>query len=222
MRIILILLGIGGAIAFNGWQEFQVSRNAGSAPLALDLAQVEKGTALKSNYVTLGPHWAIYGGSVYSYEAPKSGNQDATPTSKVHYAYYPVISDDHPFFRQLAQLTEQYGSEEAIPDAEWPEIGRISMLIKTKRFHQVRDIPDGWEQVVSLKGLVINEIEPLDAEEAALVKQSFPNADAASVLILEAGRQPTPVSASLGMMGGGGLLMAGAVGVGLFRRRRPS
>ena len=133
-------------------------------------------------------------------------------TTKVTKTYYPIISETHPFLMKLAVLAEQFGGEEKIPDELWPAFDQFTVLVKTDRFKTIGSIPDNWGDDANIEGLVINRIEGLSGEEANLLRQSFPQLDMDKVLILEEGRKPSPVTTSLGMMGGGVLLS----GLGVF------
>jgi len=103
-------------------------------------------------------------------------------------------------------MITKYGGPSNIPDAEYPEVDTFRVLVKTKRFKTESSIPNGISSDDSLKGLVINLIRSMDAEEKKLIKQSFPKVNIDDVIILEDGREPASMMVSLGMIGGGILL----------------
>jgi len=205
-RLKLALIIGGAVLAYFGVQEYRLSMGTSTEPAKVDLAACENGETLENNHVLIGKHVADYNGSVYEYE---EGN------GKVTHTYYPIISDDHPFFEQLAALYEKYGENiESAPESEWPSIDTFKVLIKTKRFKTVDSIPDGLGDQEKIQGLVINLVDSMDREEEKLIKQSFPKLNMDDVWIVEDGRKPSSAVSSLGMIGGGGLLSF--LGMGLF------
>ena len=125
----------------------------------------------------------------------------------MNFAYYPIISDSHPFFMKLTLLVAQYGDIDRIPDKAFPNVDNFTVLIKTERFDTVGSIPKDWKEEKSVTGLVINKIKKLDGKERELMNQSFPKVDLDKVLILEEGRTPTSSVAALGMIVGGVVLI---------------
>jgi len=189
---------IGGLVlAYFGVQEFRLSMGTSTEAVQVDLAALEKGEALENNHVLMGEHYADYAGCVYEYE---EGN------GRVTHTYYPVISENHSFFAGLEKLAEKYDSINAAPESEWPTIDTFKVLVKTKRFKNVKSIPEGLGNEDKIQGLVINLVESMDSEEEKLIKQTFPKLNIDDVLIVEEGRKPSSALASFGMMGGGGLL----------------
>lgn len=115
----------------------------------------------------------------------------------------------------MAKLKEEYGSMDQVPDnVPFPDLNSFSVIVKAKHFKTVGSIPDGLKGEDSLEGLVINQVESLDKEEKNLIRSSFPGADLEHVVIIQAGRKPTPLIKSLGMVGGGVLLAV--LGIVLF------
>jgi len=147
-----------------------------------------------------------------------NANEEPSEDTSVSYTYYPIISENHSYFFQIGALLQSFGAADAIPENLWPEIKQFSVLVKTKRFEQIKDIPMDWKEDASVEGLVINRIESLNSEETDLVRQSFPEIDIEKILILEEGRKPSSKVKSFGMMGGGGVLAV--VGVLLLFARR--
>jgi hypothetical protein len=73
----------------------------------------------------------------------------------------------------------------------------------------------------NLKGMVINEIQSLGAEEKKLLKQKYPDTDFDKCWIFEPDRQPAGMGKIGLFLGGGGLLLLGGLGamIASFRRR---
>lgn len=201
-RVKLALIVIGGFVAFMGFEEFKVSSGASAEPVDVELASLEKGGELPNVHARITKHIAVYAGSVYEYEQGKYESGPPGAGSKVNHCYYPILSAEHPFIEALANDN---------PDAD---LDNFAVIIKTERFATVGSIPDGFDAVESIQGLVVNRITSLDSEEQDLVRQSFPNVDLNKLLILEDGRAPASIAKSGGMMAGGGLLSL--VGLGLL------
>ena len=204
-RLKIALLFGGIMLAYFGIQEARVSSGTTMEPVKVELAELENGTTPTNGHVLVGGHVADYAGCVYEYEEE---------TQKVTHAYYPIISDDHPFFEKLGKLYEKYPDINEAPESEFPQIDDFRVLVKTKRFKTQNAIPDGLGDESKLQGLVINLVESISREEKKMIQESFPALNFDKVLIVQEGRKPSSQMVSLGMIGGGGLLSL--LGLGSF------
>jgi hypothetical protein len=204
-RLKIALLFGGIMLAYFGVQEARVSSGTTMDPAKVELAELENGTTPTNGHVLFGGHVADYAGCVYEYEEG---------TNKVTHTYYPIISDDHPFFEQLGQLYQKYPNIDDAPEAEFPQIDNFRVLVKTKRFKTQSAIPDGLGDEEKLQGLVINLVESISGEEKKMLQGSFPALNFDNVLIVQEGRKPSSQMVSMGMIGGGGLLSL--LGIGSF------
>lgn len=202
LRLKLAAVVGGMVLAFFGIQEFRVSHGASNEAAVIDLAAVEGGTAPNNHHVEIGPHFAVYGGSVYQYSQSKYDHSAPGSSTKVDYCFYPIISSEHPFIQAVMNEEED------------PQFGNISVIVKTRRFKTIGQIPEEIAEESSVKGLVINRIESLDDEERKLLHENFPQVDFEKVLIVEDGRRPASLFKSAGMIGGGALISL--IGVALF------
>ncbi|MEO0794408.1 MAG: hypothetical protein AAFX93_04575 [Verrucomicrobiota bacterium] len=205
-RLKIILIAVGGVLAFLGFEEFQVSQKTSDTASDVELLAIEKSQELENNYIRVGKHWAIYPGSIYEYQADKNETGEPSNSAKVNYTYYPIISNDHPYNVAIDGLIAKYGDPSLIPEGEYPTFGQFFVLVKSKKFKTIGAIPDIWGDEESVQGLVVNRINELDNEELGLLKQSFPLVDMNKVLILEEGREPSSAGKSIGMMAGGVVL----------------
>ena len=180
-RIKLAMVVIGGVVAFIGFEEFKVSQGTSTEPESVSLADLEKGTAPDNAHLQIGEHIALYGTAVYEYEQSKYESGEPGPNAKVNHCYYPIFSHEHPML-----ASEEPGGS----------TGDFAVLVKTKEFRTVGSIPDGFAEVASIKGLVINKISSLDSEEKSLVNQSFPGANLDKGLMLEQNRTPASFAKS--------------------------
>ncbi|MDJ0785733.1 MAG: hypothetical protein QNK05_02925 [Myxococcota bacterium] len=220
-RLKLVMVFLGGIVAFLGFQERTLSEGATQEPLAVTLEDLESGQVPTNPHLEVGEHWRTNAEIVFRYEQPAGEPEgQPSPKAKVDYAYYPIFSDSLPGVNNLANLTKLYGGADKIPESQLPEVGDFAVIVKTKRFKTVAQIPTpGWERLPPVRGLVINRIESLRSDEAALVQQGFPAVDLTKVLILEEGREPASATRAMSMMGGGAGLSLLGVG-SLFVRRR--
>ena len=136
MRFTLLFL-IGGAVLFwYGCQEFSVSRGTSSDPVAMELSVLEGGSPPKNNHLMIGAHVAVYYECIYEYEADEFDTGDPEPTAKVNHAYYPVISEAHPYVKALDALEEKHGGLDKIPlwhfatNCPNPSLASVSSNIK--------------------------------------------------------------------------------------------
>ncbi len=205
-KLKLALIVIGAVIAFIGYEEFKVSQGTTKEPLEIELAKLEQGESIKNSHLKIAEHWALFPYSVYEYEQSRGETGEPPSTAKVNYAYYPIISNDHPYLVKLDELAEEYGDFDQIPDEEWPSIDNLPVLVKSKEFATIADIPYDWEFKSNVQGLVVNRIKSLGDEESQLIQESFPAVNLDKVLLLEIGRKPSSNLKSIGMVFGGGLL----------------
>lgn len=216
MGYVKILLVAGGCVlGWMGIQEYRVSRGTSAEPQLVDLAKLESGSAPGNNHLKIEKHWAVYPAAIYSYSKSKYDKSEPKPATSVSFAYYPVISTDHPFVGELMLYAlRQKAAKKKAPGGPVPTIKKFKILVKTKRFKTIGDIPQELKVEDSLQGLVINKIKSLDKKEAELIKQSFPSMDLDEILIVEDGREPSSGLKTWSMIIGGGVLAL--AGVGLF------
>ena len=213
-RLKLIIIFIGGMVAFLGFEEYKVSMDSTEEPMAIELAALEENTEVDNNHLKVENYMALYPYSVYEYQTKKGETGEPGNNTKVNHTYYPIISQSHPYINQIAELGNRYEDLSLVPDEEWPTVQNFSVLIKTKSFKTIGSIPDKYEIKTDIQGLIINKIEELDSEEKQLVKESFPTVSMNNLLILEEGRKPSSIFKSFGMMGGGAVLSI--LGIGMF------
>ncbi len=219
MNIKLILIIAGGAVAYFGYQEFSLARNAKPDAAEVALVEIENGSADLSNaHVVIGPHMADYYSSIFEYEAKDRSAEEPADADKVNYTYYPILSEDHAFIKALDELFAKY--PDGIPEGvEEPKMENLAVLVKTKEFATVGDIPEELVAEASVQGLFVNKIAKLDDEEVDLLRQAYPGLQTDEILLLEKGRAPAGPVKSFGMMGGGAALAIVGLGLMVVGRR---
>jgi len=214
-RIKLILIGVGGILAYFGFQEFQVSKNTGSEPVLVNLEELEKTKEIPdSGYLEIENAWEAINYMTYYYEYPEFAGTEEKPEYEVTHAYVPLISSNHPYSLALDDLEEKYPDGVEIPEEEFPVMQDFQILLKTNDYKTLGDIPEFWVFHEKLEGVVINKINSFESGEEDLIRQSFPNLDFNKILILEKDRKPSSSFKSFGMMGGGFALII--IGIGLL------
>lgn len=215
LRLVFGLIGLGGVLAFIGYQEYKVSEGTSKAPVAVSLAKLEHGIDPPNNHIEIGEHVAVWDALIYEYEQTASDPTGDKPETKVNFVYYPVVSGSHTLAQKIEELNKR--DPDSITQDEIDELSKekFKVLVRTSRFKTVGAVPEGGiEKQEKVKGLVVNQISSLGWEERRLLKDSFPELDVKEVLILQEGREPASATKSFGLMGGGGVLIL--VGLGLI------
>ncbi len=205
MIVGLILVVFGAAVGTSAWQEREVSENTTREPVDVDLATLESGERVTNNHVKIGSHYALYYSAVLTYETYDRGSDKPSGDQFLRETYYPIISKSNPDIQKLEKLRAQFGGRDKAPsDAQLSTLQHFTVLVKSNRFKQVRDIPSEPLRIEdSVHGLVINEVSRLGIQEEELIKKKFPNIDIKKVLILEEGRTPSSDSFSMAFVIGG-------------------
>lgn len=197
--LVLAWLVVSIGMMISGCEETRIAWRCTAQPVEVPVEQLESGYRPATDYITIGEHIALVDGGVYEYKIKKGHENDpvsdATPIDKL---YYPVFSKSHP----LAQ-----GEDPA--KAAW-----FKVLVETTRYKTVGQVrlaqPEGSSLVMGpTTGVVINQIDPLTAEERRLLREGFPLLALESVTVIEEGREPKSRAAALGILLAGGLLFVG-------------
>lgn len=215
LRFVFALIGLGGVLAFIGYQEYKVSEGTAKEPVPVSLVKLEYGVEPPNNHVEIGEHAAIYDALIYEYEERMSDPTGEDPGTTVNFVYYPIVSQSHPLAEKLEQMSKR--DPESVSDDEYEALGKekFKVLVRSGRYNKVGELPQGGvARLDKVSGMVVNQISSVGWEEQRLLKQAFPNLDFKDILILQEGRKPSSPTFSFGMMGGGGALAL--VGVGLM------
>ena len=222
-RLLIAAVALGGFLVDHGWQEYELAQGATEEPIPVSLSEIEAGQVPSNPHLALGEHWRMYQELVYSYRTDDDTElEEQGPETKLDYSYYPILSVDNPFFREVATLEKLYGSVDAIPDDQYPQRIDFRVLVRSDEFDTVEQLPEpAWTVADGVQGMLVNKVRSLSAEERQLVGEGFPNVDLDSLLILEEGRQPSSVGTSFAFMGGGAVLaLAPIVGFAIRGKSR--
>lgn len=215
LKLIFIIAGFG--LSIYGYQEHTLTQIADTEPARLDIANLEQGRADLSNaHVVIGTHIAAYPDCIFEFQ--QSGSKEPAPTDKLNYVYYPILSEGSPYIQQLRPLLVRYPN--GIPESvAYPELRDVAVMVKTRQFETVADIPERYVRQDSVTGMFINEVSRLDQEEVGLLQGAFPYLDTDRILLLELDRKPVSQIKAMALLGGGGVLMMLGIGM-LFVRPR--
>jgi hypothetical protein len=181
-RFGLILIVVGGVLGWLGIKEWRLSSGASDKPKQVTLKDlIAQGPGDNAHIVLMD--FVLCENLVYQ------SNKNSTTWSK---AWIPIVP-------------KPSGGEQVIS--------------KPTSFHAILYCPNVKNQVdaaslanrPTLKGMVINDIESLGAEETKLLKQTYPNTDFDKCLIIEPDREPAGFGKIVLFMGGGALLLVGGL-----------
>jgi hypothetical protein len=209
-RALLCLIGL--ALITVGYKEWKVSLGSDVTPADVDLARLEAGDALPQQHVRIGKHVRLYPATIYVIEQ-RDKREDDPP---IKHSFFPIISVKNSLFDRLAEFDE--AGKDNDRQAAKPQLRDFKVLVKTGLYQRVSAIPREITTEEGISGLIINRIDSLRSDEAALIREQFPFIDTDQLLILEAGRQPKSLVHSLGMVAIGLMLFLPAL-VTLVRRR---
>jgi hypothetical protein len=215
LRLVLALMVAGGVMCFIGYQEYSVGEGTSQEPTDVALADLEQGTSAPNNHLRVGEHLAIYEELIYCYTDDLVLSQEPTDTTRVDYAYYPIVSLVHPFVQGVFEL-DRLTPEEAEAKAQDLWLDDFKVLVRTNRFSTVGELPETYGRERAVEGLIVNRISSLGWEERSLLAESFPDLDLDSILILQEGRKPASEVFSFGMIAAGVALFLGGAGMGVI------
>jgi hypothetical protein len=231
IRLVVVSLGlvaIGGGLVLYGLTEKWAAEGTTPDPVEADLAKMETGDVPANRHVRVGPHLALYYGTVSSFKTRNRLRPKADANTSLTHTYYPIIALSNPAAQALTAPAPK--PEEPKPGEPKPDVGEadepplpenFAVLVKTKRFKTFKDIPDDLvRREEAVQGMVFNRTRPLDYKEKKLLKEEFPKADLDKVLVLEEGRTPMSQAGQTGFMIAGVLVALGGVaffGLGVVR-----
>lgn len=195
---------LGAFLAFWGFNEKKLNENITKDPQSVTMAELEKGDYSGSNHVKITDFAYLHYQLVYQAKVDK-GDQEVKGSSKVTYAYIPIVSKEHKFMGELNEFISQI--QEGNEDVTEPKLTGYSVLVKTKKYQTYADLPSDFEVSKDpAQGIFINKVTNLDKEEKDLLLEGCPGIDLDKVLILEEGRTPTSATNAYAALIGGVLI----------------
>ena len=212
MKLLIMFFAL--VVAYMGVQELTLFLKAPDAPVEVALKDIEAKGEAPENWLTLSADLAVYDSIVYSYMG-----KEGDPEASIMYAYYPLLPIDHPYFLNIIKMSDKYEEGDEIAPEDIPVLENFTVLVKTEKWKKYKDMPQGIRSDLTIKGMIVNDLDPIKSDEVDLLKQSFPKLDLDKVLILEEGRTPGTITTPL-LMIGGGLLVFLIPFVRFFRKNR--
>ncbi len=199
---------IGGLIATAGLLAWRTA-GARQIPTPVDLSRLAPGHQLAGSYIQLDRHVRLFPLVVYAAEESLRNN----PDGRLLYAYYPVVSTTDPYLLELDRLQDQFGTLANVPPKMlFGGTPAFLLLVRTKRFVRLADLPQRRLTYQSLRGQV--RAGSLHEAEKQMVQQSYPKLDLQRVLVLEENTAPPDTTArALALAIGGVLLLLLGIGV---------
>lgn len=212
LRWLLFILGLG--LTLLARDETRLAWRCAAVPEPVSLEALERGERPANEHVRIGPHLAILDGGAFHYLLPKGKKKEDVPLTdetEIHTLFYPVVSAQHPLARGADPRQQAYAV--LIKSGDYGTLGEVRQLIGDTGFLRQQE----------LTGVIINVIEPLSEEDKGLLRESFPQVDVASVVVIHAHRQPMSRTRALAYLLAAVALVFGTAGswlYGLVRTRR--
>ena len=119
VSLLFLLLGTG--LAWHESGELPLAKKATTEPVEVDLAKLEAGEPVDNIHLKIGPHYACYSATIFSYKARLQRYVRSRITRSPDYALYPIISLSNAEVRQLDDLEKKYGKLSNVPnDVDFP------------------------------------------------------------------------------------------------------
>jgi len=207
------MVAVGGVLSFLGFTEYQDNSGATDEPVSISVSQLEQGVEPTSSHVVVGDHAAAYDGMIYF-----SHSDNEAPETPVSYCLYPIVALSNPYVEAMSEFVKRANQDpQSVTMDEYEKIALddFTIVVQTRRFKTYGDLPYLVDRCESVQGMLSKKGDSLDAEERKLFQEAFPKVDLDKVVVLREAAKPTSPAASLGMMGGGGLLaLIGLAGIG--------
>ncbi len=187
-----LLTGLGCLLI--GWMEWKVSQGTSETPTDVKVEDLEAGQRPNQNHVRLGKHVRLYPMTVYVI----SRRDEKSPDPVIRECFFPVVSTKKGFVPAA-------GADKVTVPKDFV------VLACTRQFDHLNQIPKDMVVTNELKGMVVNSIKSLNADEAKLIKEAFPNIDPNQLLIVDVDRKPSSPAFWLAISGVGLILVLAAL-----------
>jgi hypothetical protein len=193
-RLLLCLVGLG--MIGCGVSGYARSREAEVPPVDVDLADLEAGKPPPQQRIRVGRHVLLYPAVVYNYYT----RDDSKNNPRVNDCLCPIVSEDNPWLKRLAEA-----GEDAPEEVTRPRPGEVTVVLRMRSFDRVSDIPTSVVTRESAVVFVSERSLPVKKERELLANQ-LPGIDTSRLTVLEERRRPPGAGWSLAQIGGGVLM----------------
>lgn len=210
MRILLVLVVLGGFMTYWGYQEMSLASKTEPTPQAISCQDLSDSGPGDNANVEMSDFLLC----TMSYVYEGIGSSDTVYKT----VWIPAVPLNGEYHQKLLALLDDEGNLTSEP----PMPRSLGVLVKTSKASSDNAIVDLADQD-TLSGLVINEIASLGSDEKKILVDSYPGVDFDKVWIIEHGREPAGAGKTYGLMGGGLAMIVvglgiGASSMGLFNR----
>ncbi len=186
MRLQLIVIGLGVVLGWYGFKEHRLASGASATPQELTCRDLGANGPGANAHVRMTGHLLVYEAFVVSAKD--------TTSDRWEKSWVPAVPIDSDFAKRVSEAAD--GEEVPPPDT-------FSVLV----YNSTPGTQSGLDHELTsgrhldpVQGLVINEVDSLDADEVRILKQSYPNFDADRVWIIQRHRTPSTGGKPLFMM----------------------
>jgi hypothetical protein len=205
IRLAILLMVGGGFLLFIGCKEHRLSSASQAEPQ--DITAEE----LIANGYGDNAHVNVTGLQMldnFVYES-----SEASP-NKYNKVWVPAISNNDPYLRELERvITESEDVESGVlSDAlisdlrSIPAPSNFGIIVISDDVENQREL-ETFAEKTEVRGLVINKIDSLNKDELEVLREQYPGFNDKEVLIIEHNRKPSGAAKTLGMIGGGVVLL---------------
>jgi hypothetical protein len=188
LRIVLVILVLGGVVFFVGFNEWRLATKAHAVPQRISAADLEAHGPGNNAHIVLSNFLVCEGAFVY--ETEKTGGKEHWKR-----VWVPAVPSDSAYAQQVAQAMQG-------PIVHQPPPPDVRIILKSKAdSEQTVQI---LARSATIQGLVVNEIESLGRDEKKILSENYPGVDFSRCWILEVDKKPAGAGQVIGMMGGGG------------------
>ena len=205
MKYLPLLVGVG-LIAFCVISIVQLHA---VEPVAVSIEDVVEGNFPEDTYVRVTGGIAVYR---YAY-LQKQGEKD-----KVEVICYPLYAKNDEVLDKIATALSTYPSAEAIPVNWYKQNLHCQVLVKTKKYGRLSEIPTEADQV-AVVGSIRKGATNLHSELKKPLKGDFHNVDLEKTILIEEGRRPDLPIRIWGIIAGVALIFVSIIWVAVARSK---
>ncbi len=141
-------------------------------------------------------------------------------STQVDYIYYPIISNQHPEYPNIAFAAKSHGGLANITSEMGIEVKNFAILVRDRRIQNTDNLPTGMRIFSDLDVIYVGGIKALSSLEQMLVFRRFGTVNPDQIIVLECGH--TSIDFRIALMVGIFSLVAFVLNIALIpRNTRP-
>ena len=199
-RILLIIIVLGGMLAWFGFQEWRLASAASTTPKTITCADLEKNGPGDNAHVVLTDFLLCPSGFVY--ESSKGNDSNYTKI------WIPAVPLHGEYMEQLKKLADSGKDMAHVPPPT-----NVRVIVRSSHVHNDGELEKLGDRD-TIQGLIVNKVDSLGSKEREILAGQYPGINLDTCWILDEGRSPKSFGVAGGMIGGGAVLAL--IGVGGF------